>query len=347
MSTPTAFIGTDSGATTSKTGGVWADGSLISHKLRQSSTNSQAGTEAVIHGWVDGVNGFLAENNLTWHQVEGVGLALPGPYERYGVLGRSANLPASFEGWNFHADYSRALAAAAGRPVPLVTGNDGNYGGVAEAHRARGGRKAGVIMLAPGSGLGTAYIDPAGLPLDGDTLCGMEAGHMPAPLHLLGGVRPYPCGCGRDWGCIEAYTTISGLPHLLADTLKKYPDHPLARSPLTPKEKVLSLRGLAQKGDPLATEIFDFQARALGLHTATLVMALDPEFVVIGGGLMDPESTLPEFRERYLRILRESALPYLWPQQRERVSFVAAALGELSQAIGAALVALYAAQAAR
>ena len=73
-------------------------------------------------------------------------------------------------------------------------------------------------------------------------------------------------------------------------------------------------------------------------------MALDPEFVVIGGGLMDPESTLPEFRERYLRILRESALPYLWPQQRERVSFVAAALGELSQAIGAALVALYAAQ---
>ena len=347
MSTPTAFIGTDSGATTSKTGGVWTDGSLISHKLRQSSTNSQAGTEAVIHGWVDGVNGFLAENNLTWHQVEGVGLALPGPYERYGVLGRSANLPASFEGWNFHADYSRALAAAAGRPVPLVTGNDGNYGGVAEAHRARGGRKAGVIMLAPGSGLGTAYIDPAGLPLDGDTLCGMEAGHMPAPLHLLGGVRPYPCGCGRDWGCIEAYTTISGLPHLLADTLKKYPDHPLARSPLTPKEKVLSLRGLAQKGDPLATEIFDFQARALGLHTATLVMALDPEFVVIGGGLMDPESTLPEFRERYLRILRESALPYLWPQQRERVSFVAAALGELSQAIGAALVALYAAQAAR
>ena len=345
MSTPTAFIGTDSGATTSKTGGVWADGSLISHKLRQSSTNSQAGTEAVIHGWVDGVNGFLAENNLTWHQVQGVGLALPGPYERYGVLGRSANLPASFAGWNFHADYSRALAAAAGRPVPLVAGNDGNYGGVAEAHRARGGRKAGVLMLAPGSGLGTAYIDPAGLPLDGDTLSGMEAGHMPAPLHLLGGVRPYPCGCGRNWGCIEAYTTISGLPHLLADMLKKYPDHPLARSPLPPKEKVLSLRGLAQKGDPLATEIFDFQARALGLHTASLLMALDPEFVVIGGGLMDPESTLPEFRERYLRILRESALPYLWPQQRERVSFVAAALGELSQAIGAALVALYAAQA--
>jgi hypothetical protein len=56
---------------------------------------------------------------------------------------------------------------------------------------------------------------------------------------------------------------------------------------------------------------------------------------------MDPESTLPEFRERYLRILREAALPYLWPAQRERMKIVPATLGELSQAIGAALVALY------
>ncbi|HEY4301317.1 MAG TPA: ROK family protein [Candidatus Didemnitutus sp.] len=341
MTNARVFIGTDSGATTSKTGGIWADGSIVSHKLRQSSTNSSAGTDAVIRGWIDGVNGFLAENQLTWAQVQGVGLAIPGPYQRYGVLDRSANLPASFTGWNFHADYSRALAEAAGRQVPLVVGNDGNYGGVAEAHRVRGGRKVSVLMFAPGSGLGCAYVDPNGLPLDGDTLAGMEAAHMPAPLQLMGEVGRYKCGCGRDWGCVEAYTTISGLPQLLADFLKKHPQHALATSTLPPKEKVLSLRGLAQKGDALALDIFDFQARVLGYHTASLVAALDPEFVVIGGGLMDPESTLPEFRERYLRILREAALPYLWPAQRERMKIVPATLGELSQAIGAALVALY------
>ena len=150
------FIGTDSGATTSKTGGVWADGSMVSMKLLQSSTNAQAGTEAVIKGWVQGVAGFLAENNLTWRQVKGVGLAIPGPYQRYGVLGRAANLPASFDGWNFHADYSRALAAAAGRAIPLVVGNDGKFGGVAEAKLVRAGKKASVLMLAPGSGLGCA-----------------------------------------------------------------------------------------------------------------------------------------------------------------------------------------------
>ncbi len=339
MTSPQVFLGTDSGATTSKTGGILADGTIISQQLRQSSTNSQAGTEAVVNGWVEGAAGFLADHGYTWANVRAVGLALPGPYLSYGIMGKAANLPASFHGWNFHADYAAALAQAAGRAIPLVVGNDGNFGGVGEAHRVTGGRKAGVLMLAPGSGLGAAYVSPEGVPLDGDTLSGMEGGHMPAPLHLLGGIRPFACGCGRDWGCVEAYTTISGLPQLLAEFLKQYPEHPLAKSSAPDKEKALSLRTLAQKGDELALAIFDFQARALGLHVANLLMALDTEYVVIGGGLIDPGATTPEFRHRYLTGIREAAEPYLWEPQRTGLKIVAATLGELSQAIGAALVA--------
>jgi glucokinase len=334
------FIGTDSGATTSKVGGVWDDGTTISTKLLQRPTNSQKGTAAVVHGWVEAITEFLGQNELTWDKVAGVGLAIPGPFQRYGVLDRSANLPANFEGWDVHTAYSSALAEKSGRNIPLTVGNDGNYGGVAEAQHVRGAGHGGVLMLAPGSGLGCAYIDRHGLPLKGDTLAGMEGGHMPAPLHLLN-VKPFPCGCGKNWGCIEAYTAISGLPNLLAEWLSEYPNHDLAKSPATPKEKALALRGLAQKGDPLAVEIFDFQARALGLHVANLAMVLDPQFVVIGGGLMDPEATTEEFRARYLRIIRETASPYLWPAQRSRMIIVPASLGDLSQAIGAALVALY------
>jgi len=334
------FIGTDSGATTSKVGAVWEDGQTVSTKLLQRPTNPQNGPDAVVAGWVSAVNEYLQQYGLSWQQIRGVGLAIPGPYQRYGVLDRSANLPASFAGWDVHAAYSQALAIQAGRLLPLIMGNDGKYGGVAEAQYARGNTRASVLMLAPGSGLGSAFIDQNGLPLEGDTLAGMETAHMPAPLHLLG-VKPFPCGCGKDWGCIEAYTTLSGLPYLLADKIVKYPNHELARSTASAKEKVLSLRGLAQKGDPLAVEIFDFQARAMGLHVANLAMALDPQFVVIGGGLMDAEVTSPEFRERYLRIVRETAMPYLWPAQRQQIKIVPAVLGDLSQAIGAALVALY------
>jgi predicted NBD/HSP70 family sugar kinase len=339
-STRTVFIGSDSGASTSKTGGVWGDGSLVSTKLLQSPTDSQSGTAAVVKGWVRGVEGFLRENSLAWDQVEGVGLAIPGPYLSVGVLGKTANLPASFDGWNFLEDYGRALRSAAGRPIPLSAGNDGTFGGVAEAKLVRAGKKASVLLLAPGSGLGCAYIDANGLPLEGDTLSGMEASHMPAPLHLLG-MRPFPCGCGRTWGCIEAYTTLSGLPYLLEEKLKKYPSHPLAKSTLSSKEKAVSLRGLAQEGDPLAAEIFDFQARALGIHAATLCLALDPGIVVIAGGLMDSGATSPEFRERYVSHVREAAMPYLWPSQQKTIRFAASELGDLSQAIGAALVALY------
>ncbi len=334
------FIGTDSGATTCKTGGVYTDGKPVSLHLAQSSTNSELGTAAVIEGWVAGVEKFLKENSLEWKQVRGVGLAIPGPYQAYGVLDRTANLPASFAGWEFHADYSRALEKAAGRPIPLVVGNDGNYGGVAEAALVRGDKKAGVIMLAPGSGLGGAYIDPNGLPLEGDAFCGMEAGHMPAPIHLLG-LPAFTCGCGRDWGCFEAYTSISGLPQFLDYLLPKYPSHELAKQGPAPKQKVLALRGLAQKGDPLALEIFDLQAKALGLHVANLSIALDASYVVIGGGLIDPEATTEEFRNRYLGGIRAAAEPWLFPVQRQTMQIVPATLGELSQAIGAALVALY------
>jgi glucokinase len=340
MKSQQVFIGTDSGATTSKVGGVWSDGTTISTKLAQRATNAQDGPEALTQGWVRAIGEYLAENGLAWDQVAGVGLAIPGPFQRYGVLDHSANLPQSLAGWDVHSAYSNALSRAAGRAIPLVVGNDGNYGGVAEAHRLRGEGSGSLLMLSPGSGLGCAYVDGRGLPLEGDTLAGMEAGHMPAPLHMLD-IKPYLCGCGRDWGCVEVYTTLSGLPYLLDEWLTRYPDHELAKSPLSRKEKALALRGLAQKGDTLASEIFDFQARALGWHVAALAMALDPQFVVIGGGLMDPESTTPEFRERYLRIIRETAHGYLFPVQRTLMSIVPAALGDLSQAIGAALVAMY------
>ena len=334
------YLGTDGGATTSKMGGVWEDGTTISTKLLQRPTNSKLGPASLISAWVEAASDYLEENKLAWSQVRGVGLAIPGPYQRYGVLDKSANLPQSFEGFDVHTAYQGALAQRAGRPIPLVVGNDGNLGGVAEARRVLGSDSGGVILLAPGSGLGCAFVGRDGLPLDGDTLAGMEAGHMPSPLHELK-IKPYPCGCGRTWGCVEVYTTLSGLPYLLAEAIERHPNHELAKLDLPIKERAFSLRGLAQKGDVLALEIFDFQARALGYHVAILAMAFDPKFVVIGGGLMDPEATSEAFRDRYLGILRDTARPLLWPAQRSTLSIVPASLGDLSQAIGAALVALY------
>ena len=161
------FIGTDSGATTSKIAAVREDGEAISTKIFQRPTDAQNGRAAVISCWIAAIGDFLAQNHLQWPQVAGVGLAIPGPYERYGVLGKTANLPAGFTGWNVHADYSAVLARQAGRPLPLTMGNDGHCGGVAEARMARGNQPLSVLMLMPGSGLGSAFVGQDGLPLTG------------------------------------------------------------------------------------------------------------------------------------------------------------------------------------
>lgn len=334
------FIGTDSGATTSKIGAVWEDGMPITTDLLQRPTNSQLGKEGVLDSWLTGISDFLAKNELSWEQVAGVGLAMPAPFIHYGVVDKAPNMPALFEGWDVYTDFKAILAKKAGREIPLVVGNDGNYGGVAEAQRVRGDSKASVLMLAPGSGLGVAFVGADGLPLEGDNLAGMEAGHMPAVLQNLETNR-YTCGCGRDWGCVEVYTTISGLPFILEERRQRFPEHPLFHSNLSTKEKVLELRGLAQKGDELALDIFDFQAKVMGYHVANLYMSVDPGIVVIGGGLMDPGATTPEFRQRYIDIVVDTARPYLWKSQKESIKVVPATLGDLSQAIGSALVALY------
>src|SRR3569833_4474941 len=167
------FIGTDCGATMSKIGGGWADGTTVSTKLHQRATNSHLGPHAVVSSWIAAISEYLTENQLDWDHVNSVGLAIHGPYLRYGVLGHSANLPAVFDGWDFHTAYSQALAQKAGRAIPLIAGNDGAFGGVGEAQRVRGATRGSVLMLAPGSGLGSVFFVVVGLLLLGVSLVGL------------------------------------------------------------------------------------------------------------------------------------------------------------------------------
>ncbi|MDX2081916.1 MAG: ROK family protein [Terrimicrobiaceae bacterium] len=330
------FLGIDCGATTSKVGAVDHQGEPLTTQLHQSETRGEAGADSILAGWMEGVEGFLRITGLSWHSVAGVGLAIPGPYLDYGVLGRMPNLPASLEGWRFLEGLRQAVTERAGRPIRVETANDGQLAGVPEARVIQKESPGSVLMLAPGSGLGCSFVHANGSVFGGDHQAGVILCHMPAPHESLGLPR-FPCGCGRDWGCFEAYTSISGLPRLLEHVLPKYPGHELASSPLTPKARALTLRGRAQQGDPLALEIFDLQAVALGQAVAAGCMAYDPTHVVIGGGLMDRSATTPAFRERFIEHVRRSAARTSWVDIQS-LSFHQATFGDLSQAIGAALM---------
>lgn len=331
------FLGIDCGATTSKVGGIDAEGNPLNETLRQNPTASESGPEAIVDAWIQGADSFLRETGFSWENVAGVGLAIPGPYQSYGVLGRMPNMPLALEGWHFLEDLGRAVKEQAGGEVPVSTANDGLLAGVAEAAPIQRESPGGVLMLSPGSGLGCSFVDRDGKLLAGDHQAGVVFCHMPAPYERLG-LPAFTCGCGRDWGCNEAYTAISGLPQYLEHFLPDFPNHPISEDNRPMKKKVLDLRELAQKEDPLALAIFQKQAEALGYGVAAACMAYDPSHVVIGGGLMDREATTQTFRSRYLQTIQKAAGRYLWGKP-EQLTYHEARWGELSQAIGAALLA--------
>jgi predicted NBD/HSP70 family sugar kinase len=334
--TPSLYLGIDCGATTSKAAGVNADGRYYSDIFKQRDTGGDSGPKAVLESWLAASEAFLEDTGHTWADVAGVGLAIPGPYRAYGVLGKMPNMSHKTEGWHFLEDLAAGVAERAGRQIPVATANDGQMAGLGEAGLIQPDEPGGVLAFAPGSGLGCAYVDPEGRVLAGDHQVAVHLAHAPAPCHLLG-LPPFKCGCGREWGCFETYTSISGLPQMMEHILPKYPDHELAKSEDPPKTKALSLRTRAQHGDELALEIFDIQAAAMGHVVATGCMAFDPSHIVIGGGLMDHDATTPEFRQRYLKGIQKEAAKYLWPNL-DPPTYREAALGELSQAIGAALL---------
>lgn len=330
------FLGIDCGATTSKINGVDAGGHTLSDVLRQTPTPSQDGPEGILNAWLQGLDRFLEEEHLEWKQVAGVGVAMPGPYESVGVLGPMPNMSDKVTGWAYLQDLKQALKQKTGRPIAVSTANDGQLAGVPEARLLQKTSPGSVLMLSPGSGLGCSYVDAEGHPLRGDHQAAVILCHMPFPFHQLDLPR-FTCGCGRDWGCVEAYTSISGLPQYLKHLLPRFPDHPLHTDTRPVKQQALSLRELAMQGDPLSLAIFDLQAKALGLAVTMGGMAYDITHVVIGGGLMDPEATTPAFRQRYLGSIRRSAAENLWVKP-ESLQYHAAHLGEHAQAIGAALL---------
>ncbi len=328
------YLGIDSGATTCKVNGIDAQGHPLDSTLRQFPTRSREGRETLLKDWLHAADTFLQAQGQTWDAVAGVGLAMPGPFESYGVLGSLPNYPSDLRGWNYLADLKERLHRHAGRPLSVATGNDGHLAGLAEARELQAESPGSVFLLAPGSGLGSAFVDASGTILEGDHLSAGFFCCMPLPYAEIG-LPKLACSCGRDWGCTEHYCALSGLPDLIRLVLPRHPDHAYHDSPLSDREQALQLRDLAQQNDPLALEVFDLQAKALGFAVAMGSMAYDPTHVVIGGGLMDPGATTPEFRQRYLDGIRKVAAPYLWVPPNA-LQIHSARLGEHAQAIGAA-----------
>ncbi|TVR98643.1 MAG: ROK family protein [Rhodospirillales bacterium] len=207
----------------------------------------------------------------------GIGLGIPGALSPASGLIKNANAT-----WLIGRPLDRDLAVVLGRPVRLA--NDANCFAVSEATdgAAAGARVVFGVILGTGVG-GGLVVD--GRPLTGANAIAGEWGHNPLPWPREDERPGPPCYCGKT-GCIETYLSGPGLSR----------DHRL----LTGRElPAVTVAGLARDGDAAARTALARYVDRLARALATVINVVDPDVVVLGGGLSNIQALYREVPARW------------------------------------------------
>jgi glucokinase len=310
--------GIDLGGTKIQTVVVDPENKVLGQSRRP--TPSTGGPEDVSREVAAALREAAAQANLGTRDLAGVGIGSPGDAdERTGIVSGARNLP----GWEGAFPLGEHLSDQFGVPVRL--GNDVDVAVQGEFHLGAGRQFDTILGIWWGTGVG------GGLILDGKPWIGRgaagEVGHI---VVKRGGAR---CTCGRK-GCMEAYAGRLAMEIKARDEVK--------HGAKTDLFKIMEERGrdrltsgvwerALKHGDDLATRLIDRAVKALGAGIASAVNLLDPEAVIVGGGLG------VRFGEKYVSRIATRMHPHLFVDDRPPHMHVAT-LGDLGGAIGAALL---------
>jgi glucokinase len=252
--------------------------------------------------------------------VDGVGVGLAGQLDLDGVMRYAPNLVGADE-FPFQAKLEAEL------DLPLRVENDANCSIVAEYDRGAivGVRHA--VMVNLGTGIGSAMIVDGRLYRGHNGMAG-EWGHT---IIVPDGA---PCACGRR-GCWEAYASGAGLVFLTREITRTGEGREIVALAGGDPEHIRGehVTRAARQDDHEALAILDHFARWLALGIANIAAALDPEAVVIGGGVVQEADLFIEPVRRHFN------RQVLGGEHRPHLRIVPAVLGERAGALGAAILA--------
>ncbi len=245
----------------------------------------------------------------------GVGISSPGPLDPWrGVVRLAPNL----EGWR---DIPLGPRVAAGLDQPTFLERDTNVAIMGEWRYGAAAGTQDAIYLTLSTGLGGAAIID-GRPLVGTSGTAGEFGHITVELD---GPR---CGCGGI-GHVESIASGTALANLGRALVEDRPDSPLARLAADGTKVDARLVTLAaEQGDAGAAALLDRAWVAFGALCASLVNALDPEVIVIGGSIAEHHQ-VPLFDQIAVEMERRA-----FPILLDKVRIVPAALGADVSLIG-------------
>ncbi|MGQ9504575.1 MAG: ROK family protein [Thermogutta sp.] len=220
------------------------------------------------------INAVIQKSGLYLSEITAIGVAIPGVVDpKRGEILRTPNSCLS------GVSLGSYLNAKFGKKI--VLGNDCNFGALGEAWLGAGRKAKSVFGIFVGTGIGSGFVRKRKLWRGAREVAG-EIGHI--VMEMKGPL----CGCGNR-GCFEAIAGRSAIERELREAVER--GEPTVLNELLQGDlsviKSRVLQTALERGDALVTRTIAHAAEVIGYACLTVRHLLDPEWIVLGGGVME------------------------------------------------------------
>jgi glucokinase len=312
------LVGVDLGGTKILSGVF--NSSLQERGIAKVSTKAQRGADAVVKRIARCVQDAIDEADLEAGQVRGVGIGAPGTVE--GASGEVIFAPNL--DWR-DVPLKKQLEKQLG--LPVFVENDGNVSALGVQVVELKAKPKHMLGIFVGTGIG------GGLIINGELYSGF--GHAAGEIgHMIIDVNGPKCGCGQN-GCLEALASRTAILQWIKSAVKEG-----QKTVLTdmlgedlPNLRSGDLRRALRRGDKLVEKAVEEAAQYLGIAVANLANILNPEVIVLGGGVIEA------LGDEMHSVIAETARDCAMPGAMEGVEIVISALGDKAAITGGAALA--------
>ncbi len=276
-------FGIDIGGTTIKMGFFETSGELL--ERWEIPTRKDNGGELILSDISRAIIDKLKDKNIKKHEIEGIGIGIPGPILSDGTVNKCVNL-----GWGIFNVQKEMSDLTGGLKVRC--GNDANVAALGEMWKGGGKGHQNMVMVTLGTGVGGGVILNGNI-VPGAFGAGGEIGHI-----QVSKTETAVCGCGKT-GCLEQYASATGLVRMAQKYLNESDKLSVLR-----EEQYFSAKKIfdaAKMGDVVSNELVEKLGEYLGTALSYISCVVDPEIFVIGGGVSKAGNILIQKIQKYYK----------------------------------------------
>lgn len=313
------LLGIDLGGTTIKFGILTLEGEVQEKWAIE--TNTLENGRHIVSDIVESLKHRLSLYGLTKDDFLGIGMGSPGAVDR-----TSKTVTGAFNlNWADTQEVGSVIEKEVG--IPFFIDNDANVAALGERWVGAGANNPDVVFVTLGTGVGGGVIADGNL-IHGVAGAGGEIGHM-----IVDPENGFTCTCGNK-GCLETVASATGVVRVARQLAEQYEGSSAIKAAIDNGDTVTSkdIFIAAEDGDKFANSVVERVSRYLGLAAANISNILNPDSVVIGGGVSAAAEFLRSRVEKYF-------VTFAFPQVKKSTKIKIAELGNDAGIIGAASLA--------